>query len=142
MQKLSTLSRKIMPETAQQLKDRLRQSVAQGDSGGAAPAQTQDRFIKGTLIDDKLIAVAQKIATIVLIVALLGAGWLWLERTVGVDTLRPYRVWTPSVFMAVMMFITKPFLRLGWFGWAFVLVQSVNLSGYFFQVIQKITGIR
>lgn len=131
-----------MAETAQQLKDRLKQSLGNTQSQDSGAMPTQDRFIKGTLIDDKIIAILQKIATIVLIVATLGAGWLWLERTVGADTLRPWRVWTPSVFMAVMMFVTKPFLRLGWFGWAFVLVQSINLSGYFFQLIQKATGIR
>ena len=125
--------------TAAELKEQLKAKMAQ-------PAQTsepqKDGFIKGTLIDDKAIAFLQKLATIVFIVAILGALWLWLERTVGVEALRPWRIWTPSVFMLVMMILTKPFLRLGWFGWAFVLVQSINLSGYFFQLIQKVTGIR
>lgn len=124
--------------TAAELKDQLKAKIAQTQT---AEPQT-DRFIKGTLIDDKAIAFLQKLATIIFIVAILGALWLWLERSVGVEVLRPWRIWAPSVFMFVMMFLTKPFLKLGWFGWAFVLVQSINLSGYFFQLIQKVTGIR
>jgi len=94
------------------------------------------------LLDDKAIAFLQKLATIIFIIAALGALWLFLERQIGVKVLAPWRIWTPSVFMLVMMFLTKPFLKLGWFGWAFVLVQSINLSGYLFQAIQGVTGIR
>lgn len=112
---------------------------ASSDSGGE---QMQDRFIKGTLIDDRIIGFLQKAATIIFIVAVLGALWLWAERQFSPRLLAPWRVWTPSVFMVVMMFVTKPFLRLGWFGWAFVLVQSINLSGYLFQTIQSVTGVR
>jgi len=137
--------------TSQEVKAALAQKMA----GGSAPArdsapvssnsvgeQIQDRFIKGTLIDDRIIGFLQKAATIIFIVALLGALWLWAERSLGVKVLAPYRIWSPSIFMVVMMFIAKPFLRLGWFGWAFVLVQSINLSGYLFQTIQSVTGVR
>jgi hypothetical protein len=131
--------------TSQEVKAALAQKMA----GGSAPASSnsggetiQDRFIQGTLIDDRIIGFLQKAATIIFIVAVLGALWLWAERSFGVRTLAPYRIWSPSVFMLVMMFITKPFLRLGWFGWAFVLVQSINLSGYLFQTIQSVTGVR
>jgi hypothetical protein len=137
--------------TSQEVKAALAQKMA----GGSAPArdsapvssnsvgeQIQDRFIKGTLIDDRIIGFLQKAATIIFIVALLGALWLWAERSFGVKVLAPYRIWSPSIFMVVMMFIAKPFLRLGWFGWAFVLVQSINLSGYLFQTIQSVTGVR
>jgi hypothetical protein len=128
--------------TAAELKEQLKAKMsAPATSTGDAPIQT-DRFIKGTLLDDKAIAFLQKLATIIFIVAVLGALWLWLERVIGVDSLRPWRVWSPSVFMLVMMFITKPFLKLGWFGWAFVLVQSINLSGYLFQALQGVTGVR
>jgi hypothetical protein len=44
--------------------------------------------------------------------------------------------------MVVMMFWIKPFLNLGWLGWGFVIVQSINLSGYLFQAIQTATGVR
>ncbi len=136
--------------TSQEVKAALAQKMA----GGSAPArdsapvssnsvgEIQDRFIKGTLIDDRIIGFLQKAATIIFIVALLGALWLWAERSFGVRVLAPYRIWSPSIFMVVMMFVTKPFLRLGWFGWAFVLVQSINLSGYLFQTIQSVTGVR
>jgi hypothetical protein len=136
--------------TSQEVKAALAQKMA----GGSAPArdsapvssnsvgEIQDRFIKGTLIDDRIIGFLQKAATIIFIVALLGALWLWAERSFGVKVLAPYRIWSPSIFMVVMMFVTKPFLRLGWFGWAFVLVQSINLSGYLFQTIQSVTGVR
>jgi len=124
----------------------MKAALAQKMAGVSAPANASepvhDRFIKGTLIDDRIIGFLQKAATIIFIVAVLGALWLWTERSFGVRALAPYRIWSPSVFMLVMMFITKPFLRLGWFGWAFVLVQSINLSGYLFQMIQSVTGVR
>jgi hypothetical protein len=124
----------------------MKAAIAQKMAGGGAPVASdqpmQDRFIKGTLIDDRIIGLLQKAATIIVIVAVLGALWLWAERVFSPRVLAPWRVWTPSLFMLVMMFVTKPFLRLGWFGWAFVLVQSINLSGYLFQTIQSVTGVR
>lgn len=131
-----------MSKTAAELKAELAANVGANSQPKPESQPVKDRFIKGTLIDDYAIAYIQKAATIIFIVALLGALWLWLERSIGVNTLRPWRVWLPSVYMIVMMFLTKPFLRLGWFGWAFVLVQSINLSGYFFQSIQFVTGVR
>ena len=131
--------------TAAKLKEQLKAKMASPVSSDEAPqtgrSQT-DRFIKGTLLDDKAIAILQKLATIIFIVAVLGALWLFAERQIGAKVLAPWRVWSPSVFMVVLMFWTKPFLKLGWFGWAFVLVQSINLSGYLFQLIQSVTGIR
>jgi hypothetical protein len=127
-------------EMRQQLKDRLNQQTQVQPQTEAEPRR--DRYIKGTFIDDNVIELLQKAATIIFIVAILGALWLFAENKIGVKLLAPWRVWTPTVFMLAMMFITKPFLRLGWFGWAFVLVQSINLSGYLFQAIQSVTGIR
>jgi hypothetical protein len=129
-----------MAETAAELKERLKRNM-QADTVSDAPAKP-DRFIKGTLLDDHVIEFIQKFATILLIVAMIGLIWLWAERSLGVRTLQPYRVWLPSIYMIVMMFWIKPFLRLGWLGWGFVIVQSINLSGYFFQAIQGITGVR
>lgn len=126
--------------TAAELKSQLKQNMQSVDSP-SQPVQ-RDRFIKGTFLDDNAIAFIQKLATIIFIVAALGALWLFLENKIGIRTLQPWRVWTPSVFMIVMMFLTKPFLKLGWFGWAFVMVQSINLSGYLFQALQGITGVR
>jgi hypothetical protein len=131
--------------TSQEVKAALAQKMAGGNapvSSNSGGEQVQDRFIKGTLIDDRIIGFLQKAATIIFIVAVFGALWLWAERQFSPRLLAPWRVWTPSVFMVVMMFVTKPFLRLGWFGWAFVLVQSINLSGYLFQTIQSVTGVR
>lgn len=131
--------------SSQEMKDAIAQKMAGGGVNNVAttvqPMQ-QDRFFKGTLIDDRVIEIVQKVATIIIIVAVLGALWLWTERVFSPRALAPWRVWTPSVFMVVMMFVTKPFLRLGWFGWAFVLVQSINLSGYLFQTIQSVIGVR
>ena len=129
--------------TAAELKTQLQAQMnqpttVQADSG----ASVKDRFIKGTFLDDKAIAFLQKTSTIIFIVAVLGALWLFAENKIGVKTLQPWRVWTPSIFMLVMMFVTKPFLKLGWFGWAFVLVQSINLSGYLYQALQGVTGVR
>lgn len=131
-----------MAETAQELKDRLKREMA--STGGATSSESpkQDRFIKGTFLDDHVIAFLQKVATILLIVVAIGMIWLWLERSIGVRTLAPYRAWLPSIYMGIMMFWIKPFLRLGWLGWGFVIVQSINLSGYFFQAIQSVTGVR
>lgn len=129
--------------TAAELKEQLKQKMqSQQPSDTASQPVQRDRFIKGSLLDDNAIAFLQKLATIIFIVGALGALWLFLENKVGVKTLAPWRVWMPSVFMVVMMFLTKPFLKLGWFGWGFVLVQSINLSGYLFQAIQKVTGVR
>ena len=129
--------------TAAELKEQLKQKMQsqQPVDNSSQPVQ-RDRFIKGTFLDDNAIAFIQKLATIIFIVAALGALWLFLENKVSVRTLQPWRVWTPSIFMVVMMFLTKPFLKLGWFGWAFVMVQSINLSGYLFQAIQGFTGVR
>ena len=129
--------------TAAELKTQLQAQMnqpttVQADSG----ASVKDRFIKGTFLDDKAIAFLQKTSTIIFIVAVLGALWLFAENKIGVKTLQPWRVWTPSIFMLVMMFVTKPFLKLGWFGWGFVLVQSINLSGYLYQALQGVTGVR
>lgn len=81
--------------TSQEVKAALAQKMA----GGSAPVssnsvgeQIQDRFIKGTLIDDRIIGFLQKAATIIFIVALLGALWLWAERSFGVRVLAPYRL--------------------------------------------------
>ena len=127
--------------TAAELKEQLRAKMA--NSASTEPTQPQqDRFIKGTLIDDKAIAFFQKLATILFIVAIIGLLWLWLERNVGTRVISPYRVWVPSIYMVVMMFWIKPFLNLGWLGWGFVIVQSINLSGYLFQAIQTATGVR
>jgi hypothetical protein len=118
-------------ELKQQLMDRMNESE-----------HPKDNFIKGTLIDDKAIAILQKVATIFAIVFIISLIWLFTERNFGARTLAPYRAYVPTIYMAVMMFLTKPFLRLGWLGWAFVLTQSINLSGYLFQAIQSATGIR
>ena len=129
--------------TAAELKAQLQAQMNQPttvQAGSEAPVK--DRFIKGTFLDDKAIAFIQKTSTIIFIVAVLGALWLFLENKIGVKILQPWRVWAPSIFMLVMMFLTKPFLKLGWFGWAFVLVQSINLSGYLFQALQGVTGVR
>jgi hypothetical protein len=129
--------------TAAELKEQLRAKMANSASTPTEAAQPQqDRFIKGTLIDDKAIAFLQKLATIIFIVAIIGLLWLWLERNVGTRVISPYRVWVPSIYMVVMMFWIKPFLNLGWLGWGFVIVQSINLSGYLFQAIQTATGVR
>ena len=127
--------------TAAELKEQLRAKMANSASTESTQPQ-QDRFIKGTLIDDKAIAFFQKLATIIFIVAIIGLLWLWLERNVGTRVISPYRVWVPSIYMVVMMFWIKPFLNLGWLGWGFVIVQSINLSGYLFQAIQTATGVR
>lgn len=126
--------------TAAELKEQLKAKMQSPASTGDAPQQ--DRFIKGTLIDDRAIEFLQKLATIIFIVAIIGLLWLWLERTVGTRTIAPYRAWVPSIYVAAMMFWNKPFLHLGWLGWGFVVVQSVNLSGYLFQAIQSVTGVR
>jgi hypothetical protein len=102
----------------------------------------RDRFIKGTLIDDKFIAIMQKVATILLILGVIGALWLFAEKQLSPRALAPYREWIPSIYTVVLMYITKPFLRLGWLGWGFVIVQSINLSGYLFQSIQGVVGVR
>ena len=129
--------------TTAQLKEKLKQNMqSQQPVDNASQPVQRDRFIKGTFLDDNAIAFIQKLATIIFIVVALGALWLFLENKIGIRTLQPWRVWTPSVFMVVMMFLTKPFLKLGWFGWAFVMVQSINLSGYLFQAIQGFTGVR
>lgn len=127
--------------TAAELKEQLRAKMANSVSTESTQPQ-QDRFIKGTLIDDKAIAFLQKLATIIFIVAIIGLLWLWLERSVGTKVISPYRAWVPSIYMVVMMFWIKPFLNLGWLGWGFVIVQSINLSGYLFQAIQTATGVR
>ena len=129
--------------TTAELKEKLKQNMQsqQPVDNSSQPVQ-RDRFIKGTFLDDNAIAFIQKLATIIFIVAAFGALWLFLENKIGIRTLQPWRVWTPSIFMVVMMFLTKPFLKLGWFGWAFVMVQSINLSGYLFQAIQGFTGVR
>ena len=128
--------------TASELKAQLQANMAAQTATSTQTTQPQDRFIKGTFLDDKAIAILQKTSTIIFIVAALGALWLFVENKIGVKTLQPWRVWTPSIFMLVMMFLTKPFLKLGWFGWAFVLVQSINLSGYLYQALQGVTGVR
>jgi hypothetical protein len=127
--------------TAAELKEQLRAKMANSASTESTQPQ-QDRFIKGTLIDDKAIAFLQKLATIVFILAIIGLLWLWLERTVGTRVISPYRAWVPSIYVVVMMFWIKPFLHLGWLGWGFVIVQSINLSGYLFQAVQGVTGVR
>jgi hypothetical protein len=127
--------------TAAELKEQIRAKMANSASTESTQSQ-QDRFIKGTLIDDRAIAFFQKLATIIFIVAIIGLLWLWLERTVGTRIISPYRAWVPSIYVVVMMFWIKPFLHLGWLGWGFVVVQSINLSGYLFQAIQAATGVR
>jgi hypothetical protein len=127
--------------TAAELKEQLRAKMANSASTESVQPQ-QDRFIKGTLIDDKAIAFFQKLATIIFIVAIIGLLWLWLERIVGTKVMSPYRAWVPSIYMVVMVFWIKPFLHLGWLGWGFVIVQSINLSGYLFQAVQTATGVR
>jgi hypothetical protein len=127
--------------TAAELKEQLRAKMTNSAFTESTQPQ-QDRFIKGTLIDDRAIAFFQKLATIIFIVAIIGLLWLWLERSVGTRVISPYRAWVPSIYIVVMMFWIKPFLNLGWLGWGFVVVQSINLSGYLFQAIQAATGVR
>jgi hypothetical protein len=104
--------------------------------------QPKDNFVKGTLIDDKSIYGLLKAAAIFTIVFVTSVIWLFAERNIGVRTLAPYRVYLPTIYMVVMMFLIKPFLKLGWLGWAFVLTQTINLAGYLHQLIQSLTGIR
>lgn len=122
------------------LKNAMQSRQSQSQPESAEPQR--DRFIKGTLIDDKIIAIGQKIATILFVLVVIGGLWLFAERQFSPRTLAPYRVWIPSIYTVVMMYITKPFLRLGWLGWGFVLVQSINLSGYLFQAVQGVVGVR
>ncbi len=121
-------------ESAQKLKEQVKTAV------NIKPEN--DRFIKGTLIDDYALAWLQRFCTVLLIVAIIGAIWLFAERNLGARTLAPYRIWIPSAYMIAIVCLSNPFLRLGWLGWAFVLVQSINLSGYLFQAIQGLTGVK
>ena len=124
------------------LKNAMQAKQSQSQSEPTAVQPQRDRFIKGTLIDDKIIAIMQKVATILLILGVIGALWLFAEKQLSPRALAPYRVWIPSIYTVVLMYITKPFLRLGWLGWGFVIVQSINLSGYLFQSIQGVVGVR
>lgn len=126
--------------TAAELKEQLKAKMQV--PAGTADTPQQDRFVKGTLIDDRAIEFLQKLATIIFIVAIIGLLWLWLERTVGTKTISFYRAWIPSIYVVAMMFWIRPFLHLGWLGWGFVVIQSINLSGYLFQAIQGVTGVR
>jgi hypothetical protein len=132
-----------MAETAAELKQKLKEKMGatQASPSDEAPV-VKDRFIRGTMLDDKAIAFLQKLATIMFVFIVLGLLWLWFERSIGVKAIAPYRAWVPSIYVIVMMFWIKPFLHLGWMGWGFVLVQSINLSGYLFQAIQSVTGVR
>ncbi len=130
--------------TSEQVKAALAQKMA----GGSAPAssssggeQVQDRFIKGTLIDDRIIQWLMVLFAYTCFIALIGAGFLWAERSWGVKQIQVWRIWVPTVYMLFFMIRSKPF-KFGAWGYGLIFVQSINLSGYLFQAIQSVTGVR
>lgn len=102
----------------------------------------KDRGIKGTLVDD-IIAEYALITVAIFGFLVIGAGlWLWFERIAGVNKIRHFRIWIPTAFMIIQMYRVRPFFKYGLFGWAFIIVQTINLSGYLFQMMQSVTGVR
>lgn len=145
-----------MGKTAEQLKAELAanidkplestenaESLNSHESAQPKPVSTRkDRGIKGTLVDD-IIAEYALITVAIFGFLVIGGGlWLWFERIVGVDKIRHFRIWIPTAFMVIQMYRVRPFFKYGLFGWFFILVQTINLSGYLFQMMQSLTGVR
>ncbi len=130
--------------SVEELKEKLKTKMSSGDTVAASTLQSEpvkDRFIKGTLLDDKIIGWLLTSLAYVCFIAILGGLYLWVERLVGVKQMIVWRYWVPTVYMLIFMLRSKPF-KFGFFGYGMILVQSVNLAGFLFQAIQGVTGIR
>lgn len=138
-----------MSKTAAQLKAELAANIDRPldeplDEPQPKPVSTprKDRGIKGTLVDDIIAEYALITVAIFGFLVIASGLWLWVERIAGVDKIRHFRMWIPTAFMIIQMYRVRPFFKYGLFGWFFIIVQTINLSGYLFQALQSVTGVR
>ena len=134
-----------MAKSAAELKAELAANIDRPlDEPQPEPVSTprKDRGIKGTLVDDIIAEYALITVAIFGFLVIASGLWLWFERIAGVNKIRHFRIWIPTAFMIIQMYRVRPFFKYGLFGWFFIIVQTINLSGYLFQVLQSVTGVR
>lgn len=129
-----------MSATVAELKKKYQQR-RQGQTQ-AEPQSTQvvDRGIKGTLIDDYFFLFLARFGLPLLLIVLLGIGYLGIERIVGREILTPIRIWGLAIAMYVYMCWVK--LKLDTSGWIAVVSVSISTAGYLWQAMDAWVGKR
>lgn len=102
----------------------------------------RDRFIKGTLWDDKAIAIGQKIMTAIAIFFVLCILHLVLERALTPKIYTPIRVWLPAIAWFVIVIPKRHPFALGWMGWLGTYAIAGTTCGYLWLHLQQLIGQR
>jgi hypothetical protein len=102
--------------------------------------QVVDRGIRGTLIDDHFFLLLARFGLPLLLIVLLGIGYLGLERITGREILTPIRIWGLAIAMYAYMCWVK--LKLDTSGWIAVASVSISTAGYLWQAIDAWVGKR
>jgi hypothetical protein len=102
--------------------------------------QVVDRGIRGTLIDDYFFLLLARFGLPLLLIVLLGIGYLGLERILGREILTPIRIWGLAIAMYAYMCWVK--LKLDTSGWIAVVSVSISTAGYLWQAIDAWVGKR
>lgn len=102
--------------------------------------QIVDRGIKGTLIDDHFFLFLARFGLPLLLIVVLGIGYLGLERIIGRNLLTPLRIWGLAIATYAYMCWVK--LKLDAAGWIAVASVSISTAGYLWQAISIWVGKR
>lgn len=129
-----------MPATVDELKKKYQQRRQEQAQAESQPTQVVDRGIKGTLIDDYFFLFLARYGLPLLLIVLLGIGYLGIERIIGREVLTPIRIWGLAIAMYAYMCWVK--LKLDTSGWIAVVSVSISTAGYLWQAIDAWVGKR
>jgi hypothetical protein len=108
----------------------------------ATQGEPRDRFVKGSLADDKAIAIAQKVFTAIAIFFVLCFLHLVLERQLTPKIYTPIRVWLPTILWFVIVIPKRHPFALGWLGWLGTYAIAGATCGYLWLYLQQFVGNR
>jgi hypothetical protein len=129
-----------MSATVAELKKKYQQRRQEKSQSEPQTTEVVDRGIRGTLIDDYFFLFLARFGLPLLLIVLLGIGYLGLERITGKEILTPIRIWGLAIAMYAYMCWVK--LKLNTSGWIAVVSVSISTAGYLWQAIEAWVGKR
>lgn len=129
-----------MSATVAELKKKYQQRRQEQAQAEPQSTQVVDRGIQGTFIDDYFFLFLARFGLPLLLIVLLGIGYLGIERIIGREILTPLRIWGLAIAMYAYMCWVK--LKLDTSGWIAVVSVSISTAGYLWQAIDAWVGKR
>jgi len=129
-----------MSATVAELKKKYQQRRQEKTQSEPRTTEVVDRGIKGTLIDDYFFLFLARYGLPLLLIVILGIGYLGLERITGKEVLTSIRIWGLAIAMYAYMCWVK--LKLDTSGWIAVVSVSISTAGYLWQAIDAWVGKR